>query len=187
MGNGAPKEGLSQMQGENFLLAVARIALTFVTFASVVNLWRHGPGPWTDNEKFGLKLLVRFDLAATSFALLPFPLFYSLKSEAAVWRLGGTLLTLFLCYSLLLDARVYRRATKPRHPKLFFWLFIVPMIGAIFLEAQSVWTPSLAVYSWGLLWLMCPPAIQFLIFLSHFGEPLSQQPKISDTPSQTNN
>jgi hypothetical protein len=60
------------MKGENFLLAVARIASTFVGFASLVSLLRHSRGSWTTQEVRGLKLMFKFDLAATFFELLSF-------------------------------------------------------------------------------------------------------------------
>jgi len=161
------------MHGENFLLAVARIALTFVTFAGIINLLRHGADKsWSKNETFGLKLMVRFDLGATFFALLPFPLFYTLRNELVVWRLSGILLTVFLSFSLVVEVAQYRSARNPRHPQLFRWLFSLPMILAIGIEAWSAtFLPSLAVYSWGLLWLLIPPTVQFLIYLHHFGDP----------------
>jgi hypothetical protein len=163
------------MHGENFLLAVARIALTFVTFASIVNLMRHRGGAWAPNEIMGLKLIVKFDLAATAFALLPFPLFYSLNSESLVWRVSGTLLSVFFLYGVVTETRNYRKREQPhpdlpRHPRLFSWGFILPTVLAILLEGVCAVKPSLGLYSWGLLWLICPPAIQFLVYLSHFGE-----------------
>ena len=163
------------LRGEDFLLAVARIALTFVTFAGIVNLLRHGRNPWSLNEIRGLKLMVTFDLAAMLFALIPFPLFYSMKNGPSVWRCSSALLVMFLVYELVVQWRNYAGA-QPRHPRLFVWLFIVPMIAAIILEITcTLVRPSLALYSWGLLWLMGPPAIQFLIYLSHFGESSSAQ------------
>lgn len=40
---------------EGFLLAIARIALTFVTFAGIVStLLRHRLGDWKENEIRGL-------------------------------------------------------------------------------------------------------------------------------------
>lgn len=176
------------MHGENFLLAVSRIALTFVTFASIVNLMRHGRGLWTPNEIRGLKLIVKFDVAAAAFALLPFPVFYSLKSEDLVWRICGSALSIFLLYAAVSEIRIFRNPEPlnpdlPRHPKLFNWAFVLPMVLAILLEAISVARPSLGLYSWGLLWLLCPPAIQFLIYLSHFGERLQDHTPPTHDPA----
>jgi hypothetical protein len=161
------------MKGENFLLAVARIALTFVTFASIVSLLRHGREDWMTQEIRGLKLMFEFDLAATFFALLPFPLSYTIgaANERAMWRTATWLMAAFLIYALWSQSRLHRNpANKARRPMLFRWLFVVPMFVIIGVEITSalIW-PSISGYAWGLFWMLIPPVVQFSIFISYFG------------------
>jgi hypothetical protein len=165
------------MQGENFLLAIGRIALTFVGFASLVSLLRHADRKWLPQEVRGIKLMFEFDLAVTFFSLLPFPLLYSLGKdrETTLWRIASLILVLYLAYALWFHWRSYTQTMTPgRHPTLFRWTFVAPMIGVLLFE---IWAtachPSLATYTWGLLWLLIPPVVQFGIFIKHFGEPQS--------------
>jgi hypothetical protein len=169
------------MKGENFLLAVARIALTFVGFASLVSLLRHGRHDWLIQEIRGLKLMFKYDLAATFFALLPFPLFYTIgaENERAMWRIASWLMTAFLVYALRSEIRLHRLNPKPRRPMLFRWLFVVPMFATIGIEvATGLFWPSVAGYAWGLFWLLIPPVVQFSIFISYFG--VSQEGRDSE-------
>ena len=161
------------MTGENYLLAVARIALTFVGFASLVALLRHSGRDWLPQEVKGLKLMFEFDLAATLFALLPFPLLYTFgpKNQAAVWRISGSLLTAYLLGTLWYHYKSHKSGPRLRHPKVFRWLFLVPMcIFACIQTANVIFWVSLAAYAWTLLWLLIPPIVQFSLFILHFGE-----------------
>jgi hypothetical protein len=163
------------MHGDNFLLAIGRIALTFVGFASVVSLMRHTGRSWLPQEVRGIKLMFEFDLAVVFFSLLPFPILYSLGEhrETTLWRIASSALVVWLAYALWFHWRNYRRASPPpRHPGLFRWAFVLPMIAVLLLEIfAAVRRPSLAAYAWGLLWLLVPPVVQFGIFIKHFGEP----------------
>jgi len=154
-------------------LAVARIALTFVTFASIVSLLRHAPGQWLYVEVMGLKLMFEFDLAATFFALIPFPVLYTvgLRHQEVIWRICILLLLAYLTYAFQYHFRTHKKAaSKPRHTGVFLWLFTIPMALIIPLEiAGFIWRPSLAFYLWGLLWLLIPPVVQFSLFIRHFG------------------
>jgi hypothetical protein len=163
------------LSGESFLLNVARIALTFIGFASVISLMHHRRTEWLEQEIQGLKLMIEFDLAATLFALLPFPVLFTLGEEREwlVWRISCSLLA---CYLVIAFWRHYRRYARgipqPRHPLLFLWTFTAPMVLMILLESVSaVFNPSLAAYSWGLYLLMMLPIVQFCIFMGHFGDP----------------
>jgi hypothetical protein len=182
------------MKGENFLLTVARIALTFVTFASLVSLLRYRLGDWIVQEVRGLKLMFMFDLAATFFALLPFPLFYTIgaANEQMVWRIASWLMVGFMVYALRSEIRLHRSPHKSRHPMLFLWLYVVPMILFIGVEVGTgTFWPSIAGYAWGLFWLLIPPVVQFSIFISHFGveaegasvEPISGAPAAAEVAS----
>jgi hypothetical protein len=163
-----------RLNGEGFLLALARIALTFVGFAAVVSLLRHRGREWLPQEVRGLKLMFEFDLAATLFALLPFPLVYALGSEREplVWRIATSLLACYMTTALWRHYRAHRLGNpRPRHPAIFRWMFTFPMILLVSLESVSaIVRPGLAAYSWGLYWLLIPPIIQFSIFIAHFGE-----------------
>jgi hypothetical protein len=162
------------MLGENFLLAVAQIALIFVGFGSLVSLLRHRGRDWLPQEVRGMKLMFEFDLAATILALLPFPLLYSLGKdrETTVWRVASATMVVYLAYALWFHSRSYTR-TRPRgrHPMLFRWTFVAPTTAMLFYEILGVLRhPSLATYAWGLLWLLIPPVFQFGVFIKHFGE-----------------
>ena len=100
------------MRGENFLLALSRIALTFVGFASIVSLIRHGRSEWLPQEVRGLKLIVEFGLALTLLALLPFPLAYSF-GERWAWRIAVAILAIYYANALWRHYRAYTRTSAP--------------------------------------------------------------------------
>jgi hypothetical protein len=160
------------LSGDNFLLGLARIALTFVTFASIVNIFGRGETHKNHLDR-GLKFMFEVAIAATLFALLPFPLSYTLgnEREPVVWAIAEGLLSCYLASALWRHTRNYRR-TKPAppHPTLFRWTFVLPTALILILEAVSaVCRPSLAAYSWGLFWLLIPPIVQFALFVRRSG------------------
>lgn len=161
------------MTGELFLLTVARLGLVLAGFTGIVSiLLPRGVNHWTKQEVKGLKLMLEFDLAAMFFALLPFPIYYTVGSshEHLLWRISSFLLAGYLGWALWTYGRGLKQPnTPPRHPKLYRWLLIYPLVFFLGLEICGVilW-PALAPYAWGVFWLLIPPVIQFIIYIFHF-------------------
>lgn len=164
------------MTGELFLLTVARLGLVFAGFTGIVGLLHRGVQRWTDpavqwteTQIRGLQLILEFDLAAMFFALLPFPIHYTLGSgrEFLLWRISGLPLICYLGFSLLFNTRRYYFTRRPgTHPKLFFGLFVVPTSFFVALETYSVvLKASFAPYAWCVFYLLIPPVIQFILFV----------------------
>ena len=161
------------LNGENFLLGISRIALTFVGFTSIISLMRHRKTEWLPQEIRGLKLMFELDLAVTLFALFPFPVFYLLGDtrEQMVWRISELLLAVYLANATIRQNRKYWTCEPSgRHPFMFVWTFTYPMMMASLLQIYGALRfPTLGLYSCGLFGLLVPPIVQFSIFIAHFG------------------
>ena len=154
------------LSGESFLLGLARIALTFITFASIINIFGREKHIKVHLNS-GLKLIFEHGIAAMLLALLPFPILFTMSDgpESEVWRIAEGVMSFYLATVLWRYPRSYKR-TKPRppHPTLFLWTFTLPTLAILGIEAfASVFRPGIWAYSWGLFWLLVPPIIQFAI------------------------
>ncbi len=83
------------LPASNYLLAVAAIAITFVSVSTVAFIFRQALGPGlSEVENQLIRAFIRTGLGATMFALLP-PLLGLLGVEASlIWRLSSLLFAL---------------------------------------------------------------------------------------------
>jgi hypothetical protein len=165
---------MDSLTGVEFFTLVAALGALFAGFTEIVILLRRrGRGFYALDlaERDGLTLSLEFNIFAVVFSLLPFPLFYSGRSEAFAWRLSSMALALFLSFELFKAIGRARRHAV-RWPTLMGALVAGTglVIGMAFLNA--IWWSSLAVYTGGLLWIMLLCGVQFAAIVSyehHYG------------------
>jgi hypothetical protein len=160
------------MSAESFLLTVAKIALGLGGLAGVVSVFRQSGRDWIPQEVAGMRLIFEHTFAAVFFALIPFPLFYSLDSVSAVWRISSLMLACFLLVEALIQIvrirRLSARGTPPRRRRALLYQYFPTTALLFFVQILNAWregTPS--SYAWGLLWLLIAPGFQFFYFVLH--------------------
>ncbi len=162
------------MQGESFLVALAQIALGLAGFAGLISLFRRASGDWVPQDFYGIRLIVEFAFATVYLALLPIALFYGIGPGPAIWKISSLLLSGFIGFYLwLLYRRVERMRQKgqpPRHP-IVTLLVALFMTGVLVAEVMNAirWG-QLNWYSGGLLCLLIPPSVQFIVLITHVSE-----------------
>src|SRR5207248_3227751 len=106
-------------------------------------------------------------------AVLPFPLFYRLGSEATVWKISSFLLACFIVLNIFINVRRSRKlmaqGTPPRRKKAFFLIFMPVTVLIFILQILNtfIWA-GVSNYIWGLLWLLVAPSVQFFHFVLSF-------------------
>jgi hypothetical protein len=160
------------MKGESFLLTIAQIALALAGFAGIIGAFRQAEREWKPQEIAGLQLMLEHTFAAVLFALLPFPLFFVLSLQIKVWSIASSLLAGFLILEFIIQRRriillSVRGAAPRRSSGLKYFFFPPTAIFAVIQVVNAYWWHSLSGYSWGLLWLLVAPSIQFFHFVLH--------------------
>jgi len=81
---------------EDFLLAVAAIAISLIGFSGVVTaLGRRGEGKWTTLERLQLQTLVEPSLVALFGAFSPIVVGLAVPDQEMVWRISNGILLVF--------------------------------------------------------------------------------------------
>jgi hypothetical protein len=155
---------------ESLLLALAQIGATLAGFAGVVvTFWPQEDGFYLRRSP-ALKLILQHSLAAMLFGIAPIPLAASIRDPELVAKFCSALLAAFLALQLLLSRRYFRRLASRdlsvAHPRLFWSLLVAPTIALALAElVNAVVLFSSALYTWGVLWLLFPPALQFYLLV----------------------
>ncbi|GEM_PF-889859 len=159
------------MKGESFLVAVAQIGIMLGGFAGFVSMFRQTGREWIPQEIEGIKLIIQCTFGTTCFALLPFPLFFMLEVETAVWRTSSFFLACFLAFEILLQRAKVKKLTgmgaPPRGPMVLFFFIPTSILFIAQLLNTFRWS-SIAALAWGLLYLLVAAGIQLFNFLIHF-------------------
>jgi len=126
---------------EDFLLAIAAIAISLIGFSGVVTaLGRRGEGKWTTLEKLQLQTLVEPSLVSLFGAFSPLLLGLAVKDQETVWRLSnGILLLLHMVGFGLFLARSKEAVILTSHK-------ILSVITCIILLFQAASIFNLTVY-----------------------------------------
>lgn len=157
------------MNGTEFFKMIVPTSMGFIGLTALLGVFRRGKS-LDVAERAGLWLALELGLMTTIFALLPFPLFYSLDtmtaSELLVWRLGSLLLVVYLALHLF-AVNENRRRFRAQYPQMMRLLLVLSGIFLTMEFVNAIWWGSLAGYTWGVLWLLALSGIQLIAFVCY--------------------
>ncbi len=157
------------MSGVVFFIVVLFVGIVLLGFGGLAGLRaRHLRQDlhWDGAERTGMRFMLEFSLFTMFFSVLPLALMLLNVDETVVWRVASLLLALFL---FTVVGRVLYKIVlyNPRWPILIISLLVLSVILLTIELINVFWWSSLAVYSWGLLWVLILSCIQFIIFVTY--------------------
>jgi hypothetical protein len=158
-----PNQGLPI---EGLLLAVSQIGIALGGFAGLAASFWPSEHSRALRRSPALRIVLDFSFGTLAFGLLPFLVYELTLSQSLAWRVCSLLLFLFLASELALWMARIRRGLHIIHPRMFYWLFVLPnLLFAIGELANVFFSAPLRGYTIGLLWLLAPPVVQFYLFI----------------------
>lgn len=176
------------MEGEGILATVAQIALALAGFSGVVSVFQSAEPKWRMLDLAATEFILEHAFAAAAMALLPFPLFYTLKiyiSGPSLMRLTWRVASIFFAtaISILMSIQIgriralNRKGLRPRRAGVFKFIYF-PLLSLLLLLQllnATCWA-SFPGLLWALLVLLLAPGFQFLNLvryhlLSFLGKP----------------
>ena len=152
------------MPALEFFVLVMFVGIVLLGFGGMVG-WRVRQSTNNVEERYNLRLTLELSLFTVVFALLPFPLVYLFSAvELLAWQFASLGIATFLGLEIM---RIYYKGQIYR-VRWTFSLISLLVLSGIFLTIELLnglmWA-SLAVYTWGLLWLLTLSGIQFISFV----------------------
>ena len=145
------------LEGTDYFLTVAEVAIAFVTVSAILILFRQAIGePLSRFQLFMVRGLVELGLAVLQAALLPSLLRLVGVPVEKIWHIGSAVLGSFL-FIYYVTYWFRRRRAEPEIPWLNF--ATVFNIGGSYLVGvlqlvNAIWIGSLGVYAIGVAWLL---------------------------------
>lgn len=169
------------MPGYEFLIVVMFIGVVIFGFAGMV-AWRARQTQWDAAERSGIRLALELSFATVLLALLPFPLYYLFESGGVVWRLASVFSVIFLFVE---GAKTFRQMTRygAKWPALMISLLVLSGILLTIEMVNIFWWGSLAVYAFGLMWIVGLAGVQYISFVCYDLDLLLQKKTHDSTQS----
>ena len=155
------------MNGTEILTTVAQLGAAVTGFSGIAIAFNRHPGRLGDFEAFRVSILFANSLAAVFLALLPFPFFYLGWSESMIWRTASGVITLFEIVFLAVHFPQARRFLRTHRElfnlKLLTFVTISHAANGVaqLTNALGLFDAKLAVFVFGLLWILFHSAFQF--------------------------
>ena len=146
---------------------MAQLGAAVTGFSGIIIAFNRHPGRLTDFEAFRVSILFANSLAAVFLALIPFPFFYLGWAEPIIWRVTSGIVTVFEVVFLAVHLP---RALRFLHThRELFNLKLLTFVTAShaangvaqLMNALGVFDAKLAVFVFGLLWILFHSAFQF--------------------------
>ena len=155
------------MTGAEILTAVAQLGAAVTGFSGIAIAFNRQPGRLGDFEAFRVSILFANSLAAVFLALIPFAFYHLGWPEGTIWRTCSGAFAFFEVAFIATHFAPVRRYIR-QHRELFnLGLLTFVTCGhavngvAQLLSATGVFERTLAVYVFGLLWILFHSAFQF--------------------------
>ncbi len=167
------------LPGSNYLLALAAIAITFVSVSTVAFIFRQALGPGlSEVENQLIRAFIRTGLGATMFALLP-PLLGLLGIEASlIWRVASLLFALVELNALIRLVRtrdLYMGLVSRASIYLLFAGSVVVTRGALVNTLGIGAAPNAGWYALAITWILAQIMFIFILTLRIFLEQRQKQ------------
>lgn len=155
------------MNGAEILTTIAQLGAAVTGFSGIAIAFNRHPGRLGEVEAFRVSILFANSLAAVFLALIPFAFHHLGWSEETVWRTCSGALAFFEVLFIATHLPPARRFVR-QHRELFnFGLLTLitcsHMVNGIaqLLSAIGIFERTLAVYVFGLLWILFQSVFQF--------------------------
>lgn len=155
------------MTGAEILTTIAQLGAAVTGFSGIAIAFNRHPGRLGDFEAFRVSILFANSLAAVFLALIPFAFYHLGWPEPAVWRTCSGALAFFEVVFIATHFAPARRFVR-QHRELFnLGLLTLMTCGHVvngiaqLLAVTGVFERTLAVYVFGLLWILFQSVFQF--------------------------
>jgi len=159
------------MQQEGFFIGVAQIAVSLAGFSGLVVAIRSAPSSrWRARDLWSLAWMLGSSLGALFFALLPLLFRLFRLSEAFVWTVATSAMSIYMLGFGIAMALSGRRLTRLGHParvRYFPTVATVLMVGvglSIGAAAIGIW-PRVGLFGSGLIAFLLVSALSLVVFL----------------------
>ena len=155
------------MNGSEILTTVAQLGAAVTGFSGIAIAFNRHPGRLGDFEAFRVSILFANSLAAVFLALLPFPCFYLGWQESRIWQTTSGAVALFEVVFLTTHFPRARRFVRSHRElfnlKLLMFVTVSHAANGVaqFFNAAGYFEAKLAVFVFGLLWILFHSAFQF--------------------------
>ena len=155
------------MTGAEILTTIAQLGAAVTGFSGIAIAFNRHPGRLDEFEAFRVSILFANSLAAVFLALIPFAFYHLGWPESTVWRTCSGVFAFFEVVFIATHFPPARRFVR-QHRELFnVGLLTLVTCGhtvnclAQLLSVTGVFERTLAVYVFGLLWLLFQSVFQF--------------------------
>ncbi|HSM07258.1 MAG TPA: hypothetical protein VK858_21705 [Longimicrobiales bacterium] len=167
------------MDGSEYLIVIAEIAVAFAGFTSIVAVFQQRRKDWSALQAHRINVMLQYGLLGVALALLPMPLVAIGVAEKDVWRLSNGLAgVLNLGHATVFVIPKYRRLAREGalgiRPGLMKASTVVgyALIAVVLLTAAGlVPLDQRGVYFVLLLWLLSMSGMMFALLVTTVSEP----------------
>ena len=155
------------MTGAEILTTIAQLGAAVTGFSGIAIAFNRHPGRLGDFEAFRVSILFANSLAAVFLALIPFAFYHLGWSEGMVWRTCSGAFALFEIAFITAHFFPVRRFIRQHRESFNLALLTFVTCGHVLngvaqlLGATGVFERALAVYVFGLLWILFHSTFQF--------------------------
>ncbi|MBC7871226.1 MAG: hypothetical protein H7Y09_10345 [Chitinophagaceae bacterium] len=153
------------MRGQEFFWLVLLLSMALLVLGIIIGRRRRRFG-WDVIESLNFYVTLQFCFSTLVFALLPFPVYHLVKSEATTWGVVSLLLALFLLVEI---GQLYYKMNVigARWPWAMVALLIILICLFTAEVVNTLWWDQLSWYAWGLLWVLVVSVIQLIVFAGY--------------------
>ncbi len=166
------------LPGSNYLLALATISITFVSFSTVAFIFRQAIGAGLSGlELLLIRTFIRNGLGVTIFALVPLLLGLLGLLPSLAWRVSSLVLALAHLNGLITYFRNRAHFQGLASPLSFYTLFglsAIVILGLILNTIGIGVEPNVGPYALGTTWILVQSMLVFIGALRIFLEPLQK-------------
>lgn len=166
------------LPGSNYLLALATISITFVSFATVAFVFRQAIGTGLSGlELLLIRTFIRTGLGVTIFALLPLLLGLLGLLPSLAWRVSSLVLALGHLNGLIAYFRNrahFQGLAAPLSSYTLFGLSLIVILGLILNTIGIGIKPNVGLYALGTTWILAETMLLFIGALRIFLDPLQK-------------
>lgn len=155
------------MTGAEILTTIAQLGAAVTGFSGIAIAFNRHPGRLGDFEAFRVSILFANSLAAVFLSLLPFAFYHLGWVEQTIWRTCSGVFALFEIAFIATHSFPLRRFIRQHRESFNLALLAFVTCGHVLnaiaqlLGATGVLERALAVYVFGLLWILFHSTFQF--------------------------
>ncbi|MFN8530492.1 MAG: hypothetical protein U0670_17960 [Anaerolineae bacterium] len=162
------------MDPQSFLLTVGQVGIALAGFSALISSFRRSDVALTATELAGRSMILEMGLAATFFALIPFPIesiLGLLGFNTGVWRISSALILTFLLAWAVYNFSRFTQISQREGANVFNMVYNVLLaIVSAFLALNIFFYGSTSFYMIALIWMLMVAGVQFLVFVYRYAQ-----------------